>query len=149
MSFCNQTMNMSSPLSIIFTPSTSSSLSTCCNITLIKPTLNNLSEQILINLRNISERIPTSLHIFNQHQQSIDFLNYSFSNRVFIQTNITELPLTLSLCQFNVQTFEIFISNISKGKKKKDSCSNWNELFRSMSEQSISLFKQSSRSLVY
>lgn len=113
MSFCNQTMNMSSPLSIIFTPP-SSSFSSCCNMTFIQPTLNNFSEQILINLRNLSERIP-SLQIFNQHHQSIEFLNYSYLNRIFIQTNVLDLPLTFSLCQFNIQPFEIFISNISKG----------------------------------
>lgn len=113
MSFCNQTINMTSPLSIIFTP-TSSSLS-CCNITLIKPTLTNLSEEILINIRNLSEIIP-SFQIFNENHQSIDFLNYSFFNRIFIQSNIIPLPLTFSLCQFNIQRFEIFITNISKGE---------------------------------
>ncbi len=117
MSFCNQTINMSSPLSIIFTP-TSLSYSSCCNITLIKPSLSKSSEQIIINIINLSERM-SSFHIFNKKMQSIELINYSLFNRTYIKTDIMNLPLTFSLCQFNIQTFEILITNISKGKKQK------------------------------
>ncbi len=116
MSFCNQTLNISSPLSIIFTPNSLSS-SSCCNITLIKPSISNLSEQIVINIINISQLIP-SFQIFNKQKQSIRLVNYSLFNRTLIKTDIIDLPLTLSLCQFNLQTFEILITNISKGNKR-------------------------------
>ncbi|UJR35266.1 hypothetical protein I4U23_028030 [Adineta vaga] len=109
MSFCNQTINMSSPLSLIFTPSSLSNLS-CCNLTLIKPTS---TEQILVNM-NITHIIP-SFHIFNKQLQSIDLIRYSLFNRTYFRSNILDLPLTFSLCQFNIQPFEILISNISKG----------------------------------
>jgi len=148
MSFCNQTIDMSSPLSIIFTPN-SLSYSSCCNITLIKPSLSKSSEQIIINIINLSERI-SSFHIFNQKMQSIEFVNYSLFNRTYIKTDIIDLPLTFSLCQFNIQTFEILITNISKGKTKsiyfyyKKNLSN-----RSMYIKSISLFNKQSRSMVY
>jgi hypothetical protein len=113
MSFCNQTINISSPLSIIFTP-TSLSSSSCCNITLIKPSIKTLSEQIIINIINISQIIP-SFRIFNKQKQLIGLVNYSLFNRTLIKTNIIDLPLTVSLCQFNLQTFEILITNITKG----------------------------------
>lgn len=114
MSFCNKTITMTSPLSIIFTP-TSSSSSTCCNITLNKPSLSKSSEQIIINLINLTQIIP-SFHIFNKQTKLIDLVHYSLFNRTYIKTDIIDLPLTFSLCQFNIQTFEILITNISKGK---------------------------------
>ncbi len=107
---------MSSPLSIIFTP-TSLSSSSCCNITLIKPSLSKSSEQIIINLINLSEIIP-SFRIFNKKMQLIKLVNYSLFNRTYIRSDIIDLPITFSLCQFNIQTFEILITNISKGKTK-------------------------------
>jgi hypothetical protein len=109
MSFCNQTINLSSPLSITFTPSNLSDTS-CCNITLIKP---SSSEQVIINI-NMSQIIP-SFHIFNKQMQSIELRNYSLFNRTYFHTNIIDLPLIFSLCQFNIQPFEILITNISKG----------------------------------
>lgn len=116
LSFCNKTITMSSsPLSIIFTPTSLSSSSSCCNITLIKPSLSKSSEQIIINLINFSQIIP-SFHIFNKQMQLIELIHYSLFNRTYIKTDIIELPLTFSLCQFNIQTFEILITNISKGK---------------------------------
>ena len=123
LSFCNKTMNMSSPLSIIFTPN-SLSYSSCCNITLIKPSKSSFSsssssEQIIINIMNLSEIIPSSFNIFNRQMKSIDLVNYSSFNRTFIKTDIIDLPLTFSLCQFNIQTFEILITNISKGKLRQ------------------------------
>jgi hypothetical protein len=114
LSFCNQTINMTSPLSIIFTQN-SLSYSSCCNITLIKPSLSNSSEQIIINILNFSKIIP-SLQIFNKQMQSIELVHYSLFNRTYIKSDIIDLPLTFSLCQFNLQTFEILITNISKGK---------------------------------
>ncbi|CAF0763624.1 unnamed protein product [Rotaria sp. Silwood1] len=113
MSFCNQTINISYPLSILFTP-TSLSYTTCCNITLDKSYLSNSSEQIIININNMSE-ISSSFQIFNKQMQSIELFNYLLLNRTFIKTDIINLPLILSLCQFNIQSFEILITNISKG----------------------------------
>ncbi|CAF1624595.1 unnamed protein product [Adineta ricciae] len=111
-SFCNQTINMSSPLSIIFTPSSLANLS-CCNLTLIKPSTINSSEQILINM-NITQIIP-SFRIFNKQFQTIDLINYSLFNHTYFRSNILDLPLTFSLCQFNIQPFEMTITNITKG----------------------------------
>ncbi|CAF0773190.1 unnamed protein product [Adineta steineri] len=112
MSFCNQTINMSSPLSLIFTPTPSLSYSSCCNFTLIKPSLFSSSEHVIINM-NMSQIIP-SFHIFNKQMQSIELMNYSLFDRTYFRTNIIELPLIFSLCQFNIPSFEILITNISK-----------------------------------
>jgi hypothetical protein len=48
--------------------------------------------------------------------QSIELVHYSLFNRTYIKSDIIDLPLIFSLCQFNLQTFEILITNISKGK---------------------------------
>jgi hypothetical protein len=85
---------------------------------LIKPSIKTLSEQIIINIINISQIIP-SFRIFNKQKQLIGLVNYSLFNRTLIKTNIIDLPLTLSLCQFNLQTFEILITNITKGIKRR------------------------------
>ena len=114
-SFCNQTINMSSPLSIIFAPSSLANLS-CCNLTLIKPSAINSSEQILINM-NITQIIP-SFRIFNKQFQTIDLINYSLFNHTYFRSDILDLPLTFSLCQFNIQPFEMTITNITKGRGK-------------------------------
>ena len=111
MSFCNKTIDMSSPLSIIFTPSSLSS-SSCCNITLTKPLLSTSTEQIMSNI-NISQIIPSFI-IFNKQMQSIDLMNYTLMNRTYMKSDIMDLPLTFSLCQFNISSFEILITNISK-----------------------------------
>ncbi|CAF0723358.1 unnamed protein product [Rotaria sordida] len=113
MSFCNQTINISSPLSILFTP-TSLSYTICCNITLDKSYLSNSSEQIIINIHNMSE-ISSSFQIFNKQMQSIELFNYLSLNHTFIKTDIIDLPLIFSLCHFDIQSFEILITNISKG----------------------------------
>lgn len=117
MSFCNQAINISTPLSIIFTPNSLSS-STCCNITLDKSSLSNTLEQIIININNMSDIVP-ALKIFNKQMQSIDLINYSVLNRTYVKTDIIDLPVTFSLCQLNIQTFEMLITNISKGIKKE------------------------------
>ena len=45
-------------------------------------------------------------------------------NRTYIKTDIIDLPITFSLCQFNIQSFEILITNISKGNQKYISLDN-------------------------
>jgi hypothetical protein len=116
LSFCNQTLNMSSSssLSIIFSNSPSS-YSSCCNITLVKPSLSDISEQITINILNMST-INSSLKIVDKQMDIIKFYNYVSSNRIYLKSDIIHLPITFSLCQFNnIPSFEILITNISKG----------------------------------
>lgn len=45
----------------------------------------------------------------------INFLNYQSSNRTYLKSDIINLPITFSLCQYDIQPFEILITNISKG----------------------------------
>jgi hypothetical protein len=59
----------------------------------------------------MSTIIP-SFRIFNKQMKSI---NYSLLN----QADMIDLPLTFSLCQFNIQPFEILIRTVSKGNEKK------------------------------
>ncbi len=107
---CNQTLNMSSSsLSIIYTPSTYLS---CCNITLSSDS----SEQIMINIFNLSMINPT-LKIYNKQFEIIKFYNSSSSDRTYFKTDVLNLPIIFSLCQFNITSFEILITNISKGNK--------------------------------
>ena len=114
MSFCNQRLNVSSSLSIIFTPL---SYSACCNVTL-QHASTNTSENIIVNINNASTRtIP--LKIYNSNMESIDLIKYSALNRTLIQTNVLRLPIVLSLCQFDMPVFEIFINNISSGNIKR------------------------------
>lgn len=61
----------------------------------------------------MSQVIP-SFHIFNKQMQSIELINYSLFNRTYYHTNIIDLPLTFSLCQFSIQPFEILVTNVSK-----------------------------------
>ena len=69
----------------------------------------------MINIINSSQLIP-ALQIINKQKTSLDLFHYSIFNQTFIQTNITNLPLTFSLCQFNLSDFQILITNISKGQ---------------------------------
>ena len=111
MSFCNQTLNVSS-LSLVFTPS-SSRLSTCCNFTII-PT--SRSEQMTINLLNLSTISP-SLKLFDAQMKLITFENYtSASNRLTWKSSLVQHPLSVSLCQFDLPPFEILLSTLSRGK---------------------------------
>jgi hypothetical protein len=50
--------------------------------------------------------------------QSIELMNYTLFNRTYMKSDIIDLPLVFSLCQFNIQSFEILMTNISKGKIK-------------------------------
>ena len=115
MSLCNQTLPMSASLSIIFTPVSSRS---CCNVTVIEPRLSNSSEQIVINLNNTSP-INTSLKLLNHHMQAIELINYSSYNRTLTRSDIIQLPVTFSLCRFDLPPFEILITNISKGRGQR------------------------------
>ena len=140
MSFCNQTLHMSASLSIIFTPVSSRS---CCNVTVIEPRLSNSSEQIVINLNNTSP-MNTSLKLLNNHMHSIELINYSSYNRTLTRTNIIQLPVTLSLCQFDLPPFEILITNISKGKATSPHLHITDGLRRNMSIESVPLHSNES-----
>ena len=51
----------------------------------------------------------SSLNIFNKDNQTIKPMNYSLQNRIYFNTNIVNLPLTFSLCEFNnKQLFKLF-----------------------------------------
>lgn len=111
MSFCNQTLPISSSLSIIFAPL---SYSSCCNITLQQTSTNISNNHVIVNVNGtFPANMP--LKIYNSNMESIDFIKYSASNRTLIKTDILRLPMVLSLCQFNLPSFEVFIHNISKG----------------------------------
>lgn len=111
MSFCNQTLPISSSLSIIFAPL---SYSSCCNITLQQTSTNISNNHVIVNVNGtFPANMP--LKIYNSNMESIDFIKYSTSNRTLIKTDILRLPMVLSLCQFNLPSFEVFIHNISKG----------------------------------
>ena len=113
MLFCNRTLNMlSSPLSIIYTPSLYSS---CCNLTLVSES----SDQMIINLINFSSINP-SLKISNKEFEMIKFNSYISSNQTSFKSDLINLPITFSLCQFNLSSFEILISNASKGNLISD-----------------------------
>ncbi|CAF2817769.1 unnamed protein product [Rotaria sp. Silwood2] len=116
MSFCNQPLNLSSSsLLIIYRPVV---YSTCCNITLIKsPSLSDSSEHITINILNMSQMHP-SLKVYNKQTELINFYNYLSSNRTYLKSDILNLPIIVSLCSFDIQPFEILITNISKGPCK-------------------------------
>ncbi|CAF1495201.1 unnamed protein product [Rotaria magnacalcarata] len=114
MSFCNQTMNMSSPISIIFTPNSLSSYTTCCNITIDKLYLSNSLEQFIININDTFD-LNSSVHVFNKNMQPLELDSYQLLNRKYRKTLMIDLPLTFSLCKFNIQAFEILISNFTKG----------------------------------
>jgi hypothetical protein len=47
----------------------------------------------------------------------IKLYSYSSLNRNYLKSDILYLPVTFVLCQFNIPSFEILITNISKGKK--------------------------------
>ena len=113
MSFCNQTLQISSSLSMIFTPS---SYSSCCNVTLVRAS-SNLSEYILINVNQMFSN-HSSLKIFDNHMQSVELIKYSSLNRTLMKTDVIHLPVLLNLCQFNLPPFEILITNLSKGCEK-------------------------------
>ena len=109
MSLCNQTFNIPpSDASIIYTPSTSSS--SCCNITLVSDS----ADQIMINIYNLSS-INSSLKISNKQFEIIKFNNYLSSNRAHLKSDMIYLPITFSLCQSNLPSFEIVITNLTKG----------------------------------
>jgi hypothetical protein len=110
MLLCNQTLNMlSSDASIIYTPS-SSSYPSCCNITLASDS----SDQIIINIFNLST-INSWLKISNKQFDMIKLNNYFSLNRTYLKSDMINLPISFSLCQFNMPSFEIVITNLSKG----------------------------------
>ncbi|CAF3769196.1 unnamed protein product [Rotaria sp. Silwood1] len=112
MSFCNQPLTLSSSLSITYKPL---SYSTCCNITVVKSrSLSDSSEYITINILDMSQMHP-SLKIYNKQTELIKFYNYLSSNRTYLKSDIVNLPIIFSLCQFDIQPFQILITNISKG----------------------------------
>lgn len=109
MFLCNQTFNISpSDTSIIYTPSPYSS---CCNITLVSDS----ADQIMINIYNLSSINP-SLKISNKQFEMIKFNNDYSSNGIYLKSDMINLPIIFSLCQFNLSSFEIVITNLSKGK---------------------------------
>ncbi|CAF1243138.1 unnamed protein product [Rotaria magnacalcarata] len=118
MSFCNQSLNLPSlSPSIVYQPSLYSS---CCNITLVKLlSLSNSSEEVTVNILNMSQMHP-SFQIYNKQRELIKFFNYLSSNRTYLKSDIINLPITFSLCQFDIQPFEILIVNISKGPCKSN-----------------------------
>jgi hypothetical protein len=77
--------------------------------------MSDLSEQITITIFNIST-INSSLKIFNKQIEMIKLQNSSCSNRLCFKSDIVNLPIIFSLCQFNIPSFEISIINTSKGK---------------------------------
>jgi len=112
MSFCNQPLNMSSsPLSIMYTPSLYPS---CCNVTLVS----DLSEQIMINISNLSTTNP-SLKIYNKQNEMIKLQSYLLSDRTYLKSDAVNLPIIFSLCQFNISSFEILITNVPKDSTSK------------------------------
>ncbi|CAF1674182.1 unnamed protein product, partial [Adineta ricciae] len=112
MSVCGQTLNFSSSsLSVLYTMTSRSS---CCNLTLIRSS-SDASEQITINILNMSTKTPSLLKTSNKQSDLIEFSTYTTSNGAYLKSGILNLPITFSLCQFNQQSFEIFITNISKG----------------------------------
>ncbi|CAF1098368.1 unnamed protein product [Adineta steineri] len=114
-SLCGQTYNLSSSsLSIIYTRS---SYISCCNITVTKSALSDSSQRIIINILNMS-MINSPLKISNKENDMIKFDNYVSSNRTYFKSDIVNLPITFSLCQYNIQPFEILITNITQGPCK-------------------------------
>ena len=123
LSFCNQTLHMSSSLSIIFTPLP---YSACCNVTLA-PTSSNASEQLTVNVHS-TYSLESPVKLFDQQMQPMSWINYSTVNRTSLKSNLLRLPVTISLCQMNLPAFDILIANISKGELKRcslciDECS--------------------------
>jgi hypothetical protein len=41
--------------------------------------------------------------------------NYFSLNRTYLKSDMINLPISFSLCQFNMPSFEIVITNLSKG----------------------------------
>lgn len=78
--------------------------------------MSDSSEQITINILNMSTG-HSPLQITNKQIERIKFYNYSSSNRTYLKSDILNLPITFSLCQFNIESFEILITNISKGNE--------------------------------
>ena len=117
MSLCNRTIHMSPSLSINFEPNSSYHL-TCCNTTLDKSHFTNSSEYIMVNVIKMSQRI-SSFRIFDNRMRPIKLMNYTQLNGTYFKTDIINLPLTFSLCQFSIQSFKIIITNISRGKKNR------------------------------
>jgi hypothetical protein len=70
----------------------------------------------MINIFNLSIINPT-LKIYNKQFEIIKFYNFSSSDRTYLKTDVLNLPIIFSLCQFNITSFEILITNISKGNK--------------------------------
>lgn len=79
----------STPLSIIYTPSKSDS--SCCNVTVMSDSY----DQITLQLKNLPINDP-ALKISNKQYQSI--------------RDVMDLPILLSLCQFNLPTFELLLT---------------------------------------
>jgi hypothetical protein len=76
----------------------------------------DLSEQIIINI-NLS-KIDPFLKISNKQNDIIKFYNSLSSNRTYLKSDIVNLPIIFSLCQFNITLFEILLTNTSKGNIK-------------------------------
>ena len=114
MSLCNQTVQFSSSLSLIFTPT---SYSSCCNVT-IRRASSNLSELIFLNVNQMLAN-SSPLKIFDDQLKSVNLTTYSTWNRTLMKSDVLQLPIIFSLCRFDVSPFEIFLTKIFKGKTRK------------------------------
>jgi len=110
MSLCNQTVQFSSSLSLIFTPT---SYSSCCNVT-IRRASSNLSELIFLNVNQMLAN-SSPLKIFDDQLKSVNLTTYSTWNRTLMKSDVLQLPIIFSLCRFDVSPFEIFLTKIFKG----------------------------------
>jgi len=77
----------------------------------------DLFEQIMINI-NVS-KIDPFLKVYNKQNEIIKLHHSLLSNRTYLKSDIVNLPIIFSLCQFNISLFEILLTNnTSKGKIK-------------------------------
>jgi hypothetical protein len=72
--------------------------------------MSDLSEQIIINILNISTT-NSVLKIFNKQNEMIKLQNYISLNRTYLKSDTINLPIQFSLCVFNIPSFEIVITN--------------------------------------
>lgn len=111
MHFCNQTLNISSSsLLILYTPPVNSA---CCNLTV----KSDYSEQMMINIYNITMK-DSPLKIANKQNELIKFTDFSSSNRIYWKSDSVSFPISLSLCQNELPTFEILINDPTKGSSQ-------------------------------
>lgn len=72
--------------------------------------MSDLSEQIIINILNISTT-NSVLKVFNKQNEMIKLQNYISLNRTYLKSDTINLPIQFSLCVFNIPSFEIVITN--------------------------------------